>query len=241
MIPNGLMFHNDSNLDSEDGGDCRNLSVFVVKKTGVTPISPIENQNHQEQMHIEPIFSNSIINVSSRNEMPPAPAVTRFDELASNHSSSTPSSRVQHSKKTFVVEALVEGIPKTSISTYSNRDINVSSRNATRLDDLASNQSISTPSSPELNSKKTFLVEDLVEGIPKTSISSIRTINVKEMPKLSTHSNQIINIVSGKVTNQITNDITKTSTYSIRTINVKEMSKESTYSDRIINIVSSKK
>ena len=180
-------------LDFKDGGDCINLSVFVVKKTGVTPISPIENQNHQEQMHIEPTFSNSIINVPSKNEMRPAPAVTRFDDLVSNHSSSTPSSPVQHSKKTFVVKALVE-------------------------------------------------------GIPKTSISSIRTINVKEMPKLSTHSNQIINIVSQKVTkfddmasNQVTNDITKTSTSSIRTINVKEMSKESTYSDRIINIVSSKK
>ena len=45
-------------LDFKDGGDCRNLSVFVVKKTGVIPISPIENQNHQEQMHIEPTFSN---------------------------------------------------------------------------------------------------------------------------------------------------------------------------------------
>ena len=235
MIPNGLMFHNDSNLDSEDGGDCRNLSVFVVKKTGVTPISPIENQNHQEQMHIEPTFSNSITNVPSRNEMPLAPAVTRFDDLASNHSSSTPSSPVQHSKKTFVVEALVEGIPKTSISTYSNRDINVSSRNATRLDDLASNQSISTPSSPELNSKKTFVVEDLVEGrIPKTSISSIRTINVKEMPKLSTHSNQIINIVSQKVTNQITNDIPKTSTYSNKFINIVSQ-KETKFDDMASN------
>ena len=175
------MFHNDSNLDAEDGGECRNLSVFVVKKTGVTDSTIEDQNNHQEEMPNSSTYSNRIINVVSKNELPPG---NQFDNLPSNQSTSTASSPILNSKKSFVVQALVEDIPKTSTS--SNRIINVkampkTSRNEspppeTQFDDIASNQ--------------------MTNKIPKTSTSSIRIINVEEMPKTSTHSNRIINIVS---------------------------------------------
>ena len=156
------MFHNDSNLDAEDGGECRNLSVFVVKKTDVKD-SPIEDQNnHQEEMPNSSTYSNRII-----NELPPG---NQFDNLPSNQSTS------------FDVQALVEDIPKTSTS--SNRIINVkempkTSRNEstppeTQFDDIASNQM--TNNIPKTSTSSIRIIN--VEEMPKTSTHSNRIINI---------------------------------------------------------------
>ena len=90
-----------------------------------------------------------------------------------------------------------------------------------------------------LNSKKSFVVQALVEDIPKTSTSSNRIINVKEMPKTSRNESPLPETQFHDIaSNQMTNNIPKTSTSSIRIINVEEMPKTSTHSNRIINIVS---